>query len=267
MDIEASKGKPLSKDETKALLAFIAKSKIINNKTTNATNNKLKIEEWKCITEKFNATVAITRRTPQQLRLKWENLKKNSRKRSTKIRMNHIKTGGGAPDYIPPDEILDHVSSLLGSTVNGFTVEFGGDAEPAEFWGDAESAEVISDTALHELNKVVGIEGCPVEVPAFSIDSHSTMSIPNDVVMEPIVVVDNGGASTLAHTPNKSKRFTFNSPRASGKQNKKPDEGRTEKNLAVAKYYSTKQKILDAKLNNILLQNKKLELEIKKLES
>lgn len=40
-----------------------------------------------------------------------------------------FKTGGGGPDYIPPDEVLDKVATLLGNTVDGFTVEYGGDAE------------------------------------------------------------------------------------------------------------------------------------------
>ncbi|CAH0730975.1 unnamed protein product, partial [Brenthis ino] len=110
--------------------------------------------------------------------------------------MNKIKTGGGAPEYIPPDDILDHVSSLLGSTVNGFTVEFGGDAEPAEFIKD-------NDTKALHVHDEVGIEGGQVEVPALSIDSK-TFSIDNaDVVMEPILVVEQGGGSTLAHTPDK----------------------------------------------------------------
>lgn len=85
------KGKPLSKEETKALLEMIENSKIITSKTTDATNNKLKTEEWVRLAERFNATATMCRRTPQQLRLKWENLKKNSRKRSTKIRMNQMK--------------------------------------------------------------------------------------------------------------------------------------------------------------------------------
>nr|XP_037873909.1 uncharacterized protein LOC119630037 isoform X2 [Bombyx mori] len=43
--------------------------------------------------------------------------------------MNNIKTGGGGPSYIPPDDVLDRVAALLGTTVDGFTVAYGGDAE------------------------------------------------------------------------------------------------------------------------------------------
>lgn len=51
----------------------------------------MKIEEWSRITDIFNASIGSCRRTLQQLRLKWENLKKNSRKRSAAIRMARIK--------------------------------------------------------------------------------------------------------------------------------------------------------------------------------
>ncbi|CAG4956665.1 unnamed protein product [Parnassius apollo] len=95
MEPQIIKNKPLSKDESKALLELIEMSKIIISKATNASSNKMKDKEWVRIAEQFNATATSCRRTPQQLRLKWENLKKNARKRCTKIRMNNINTGGG----------------------------------------------------------------------------------------------------------------------------------------------------------------------------
>ncbi|CAG4975205.1 unnamed protein product [Parnassius apollo] len=146
MDSEIVKGKPLTKEQTKSLLGLIEGSKVITTKTTNATNNKLKTEEWIRLAERFNVTATNCPRTPQQLHLKWENLKKNSRKRSTQIRMNQIKTGGGPADYIPPGDILDRVTSLLESTVSGFTVPLGGDKEMA--WFDTEQIVDSSETTI-----------------------------------------------------------------------------------------------------------------------
>ncbi|KAL4708230.1 hypothetical protein ACJJTC_013799 [Scirpophaga incertulas] len=108
------------------LVQLIAANTVVNNKATNATNNKMKDQAWKNITDEFNSSISSFPRTPAQLRLKWENLKKTARKRYANIRSSHNKTGGGK-DYFPP-EVLDKVSSLLGSTCQGFTVEFGGDA-------------------------------------------------------------------------------------------------------------------------------------------
>ncbi|XP_050676678.1 uncharacterized protein LOC126973454 [Leptidea sinapis] len=120
------KGKPLTKEESKYLLDLIEGNKIITSRATNAFNNKQKTQEWMRISENFNATATNCPRTPQQIRLKWENLKKNSRKRYSRIRMNQIKTGSGPGDYIPPDDLLDRVAGLLGSTVSGFTVPYNG---------------------------------------------------------------------------------------------------------------------------------------------
>lgn len=41
-----------------------------------------------------------------------------------------FQTGGGPPGYFPPDDVLDRVAALLGSTGEGLTERFGGDAEP-----------------------------------------------------------------------------------------------------------------------------------------
>ncbi|CAH2088547.1 unnamed protein product [Euphydryas editha] len=87
----------------------------------------MKEDAWKIITGEFNSSVVSFPRTTSQLRLKWENLKKSALKRCANLRSNLMKTGGGK-DYFPPDEILDKVASLLGSTCTGFSVEFGGDA-------------------------------------------------------------------------------------------------------------------------------------------
>ncbi|KAJ8714436.1 hypothetical protein PYW07_002661 [Mythimna separata] len=119
MGSEIMKGKPLSKEETKCLVGLIENNKIILSKTTNATINKLKAEEWVRLTKRFNATAAVHRRTPRQLRLKWENLKKSARKRCFNIRMNQIQTDGPL-DYTPSDDVLDRVADVLGSTATGF---------------------------------------------------------------------------------------------------------------------------------------------------
>ncbi|XP_041979618.1 uncharacterized protein LOC121733425 isoform X2 [Aricia agestis] len=108
----STKALPMTKDETMVLVQLIAANPIVNNKATNATNNKLKEEAWQSLSDQFNSSVSSFPRTPTQLRLKWENLKKSARRRSASIRSSQNKTGGGK-DYFPPDEVLDKVASLL----------------------------------------------------------------------------------------------------------------------------------------------------------
>ncbi|CAG4984958.1 unnamed protein product [Colias eurytheme] len=277
MDSEVVRGKPLTKDETKLLLGLIESSPIILSKTTNAASNKMKNEEWVSLTHKFNATASFCRRSPQQLRLKWENLKKLARKRSTKIRMNRIQTGGGIPEYIPPDDILDRVADLLGSTASGFVVPFGGDKEEGVFvctgdgggGGDGGSGGDGAGQA-----RVLPVESIPVLVdtgigttmPVTVYDTNSTsfpLSIVNGTLIseKPIDNATNHEASKL-HTP---KRLTLSSPKIGKKKLKSTDGSSSARNLAIAEYYTAKKQCLDAKKEFILLQNEKLKLEIEKL--
>ncbi|XP_045498809.1 uncharacterized protein LOC123698388 isoform X1 [Colias croceus] len=180
-EAETSKTKPLSKEETKGLLSLIEGSKILYNKKTNATSNKMKIEEWTRIAGVFNANIGTCRRTPQQLRLKWENLKKNSRKRIGLMRMERIKTGGGPPGYFPPDEILDRVAALLGSTGEGLTVRFGGDAEP-QLIGDSDGDGSVGTAYIVPADHPMLLidTPLPVENPTPSMD-YTSVSMGNEV--------------------------------------------------------------------------------------
>ncbi|CAH1643159.1 unnamed protein product [Spodoptera littoralis] len=72
---------------------------------------RVKEESWISLTNKFNSKSSQIPRQIGQLKLKWDNLKKAARKRAAAVRMNNLKTGGGKPDYIPPDEILEKVRS------------------------------------------------------------------------------------------------------------------------------------------------------------
>lgn len=83
-----TKGVPLAKDEVALLIDLVEANKVITSK---ATNNQLKEAAWSKLTDAFNASISSCSRRTDQLKLKWENLKKSARKRSTKIRMNQIK--------------------------------------------------------------------------------------------------------------------------------------------------------------------------------
>lgn len=86
-----TKGVPLAKDEVALLIDLVEANKVITSKATNATNNQLKEAAWSKLTDAFNASISSCPRRTDQLKLKWENLKKTARKRSTKMRMNQIK--------------------------------------------------------------------------------------------------------------------------------------------------------------------------------
>lgn len=87
------KAKALGKDAVMVLLDLISNHKVIITKATNATNNRLKEEAWKNVAQEYAALVGDIRR-PDQLKSKWENMKKAARKRSALIRHNNLKVSG-----------------------------------------------------------------------------------------------------------------------------------------------------------------------------
>ncbi|CAH2085597.1 unnamed protein product [Euphydryas editha] len=222
------KGMPLTKEEIMLLVQKVEANPVIFSKATNASNNQLKDVTWSKITDDFNSLIVSSPRTPEQLRLKWENLKKAARKRSTKIRMNNLKTGGGKPDYIPPDEALDKVAAILGSTCEGYSVQFGGDAVVEEVEEMVQEAVVVD--------------------------------VPFDVENTPPVIVS---PALSPHTP-QPKKILFSSTISKGKltrQTLTEDVKKSVKtrNLAIAEYYDAKRKKEE---EIFVLKKRKLELEI-----
>ncbi|XP_045458102.1 uncharacterized protein LOC123668412 [Melitaea cinxia] len=220
------KSRSLGKDEVMSLLDLISKHNIITTKATNATNNKLKEEAWKSIAHEFSAMTGEIKR-PEQLRLKWENLKKAARKRNALIRQNNIKTGGGKT-YIPPDEALDRVASMLGASCTGFTVEFGGDREELVEIQNVEILDVQPDETNKDENEVVG-----------SLEA----------------------VGHLKHTP---KKFVFNTPKSGQNKKRKLSQelqrAQCDKEQAMAAYFRAKAKKVE-------LETIKLQLEIEQLKN
>ncbi|XP_026319152.1 uncharacterized protein LOC113229682 [Hyposmocoma kahamanoa] len=141
----------MSKDDIACLIDVIQSRPIIISKETNASTNKHKEEAWDSVTVAFNARCGSVPRTKQQLKLKWDNLKKAARKRAQQIRLNHLKTGGGKPDFILPDETLEKVSGLLGSTCSGFEVPFGGDGVGVVLNADTMMGDGNDSLAIEEV--------------------------------------------------------------------------------------------------------------------
>ncbi|CAG5016538.1 unnamed protein product [Parnassius apollo] len=85
-----------------------------------------------------------------------------------------FQTGGGLADYIPPDDILDRVTSLLGSTVSGFTVPFGGDKEMAWF-------DVCSGA-----DGIVGISGDVEKIGNVTVQTKQTVDSSETTISTPL---------------------------------------------------------------------------------
>ncbi|XP_045540155.1 uncharacterized protein LOC123722427 [Papilio machaon] len=244
-----TKAAPMTRDETKLLVQLVAANTVIMSKATNAVTNKIKDEAWQSLASEFNSAISSFPRTTNQLRLKWENLKKSARKRCASMRSSLNKTGGGK-DYFPPDEVLDQVMTLLGNTCTGFTVEFGGDAV--------------------EIDSVVS----PDDVENLCIDSLIANKEGDDGIGGGIVVSGEGVHSSekelniLLKTPTEKKSFYFG--KASGKAtlgkrkfklNEDLSKARVQRENALTEYLQAKKKKIDIETENaqLMLENTKLQ--------
>lgn len=81
----------MTKDEVGYLVDLVQIYPIITSKETNAGTNKEKDIAWVSLTAAFNAKSESIPRNKDQLKAKWDNLKKAARKRSQQMRMNNLK--------------------------------------------------------------------------------------------------------------------------------------------------------------------------------
>lgn len=103
----------------------------------------------------------------------------------------NLQTGGGK-SYIPPDEVLDRVASILGATCNGLTAEFGGDANEA----------IASEATCEAIVEVLDFQPLPELAQGSSVAVLGGNGGGND---------GGGGGS---NTP---KNFIFNTPKSACK--------------------------------------------------
>nr|XP_037873908.1 uncharacterized protein LOC119630037 isoform X1 [Bombyx mori] len=118
--------------------------------------------------------------------------------------MNNIKTGGGGPSYIPPDDVLDRVAALLGTTVDGFTVAYGGDAELIPCVGS------INGSGDEHGLEVVAVIDNVIDNGAEVLECNSGVEVLKECVVE-----DTGPCSVTPPNP----KF-LHTPKASGFQKK-----------------------------------------------
>ncbi|CAG9825766.1 unnamed protein product [Phaedon cochleariae] len=99
-------------------LAF-EENHVLENKQTDSEVRKLKSETWERIAEVFNASSGQTFRSVDTLRLKYESVKKDLKKKVNKNEAETMKTGGGNPNYIVIDGPEKELLEVLSLSVHG----------------------------------------------------------------------------------------------------------------------------------------------------
>ncbi|XP_026755980.2 uncharacterized protein LOC113515886 [Galleria mellonella] len=229
-----TKGLALTKEEVSLLLDLIQANKVVTVKATSASSQQLKDAAWATITSSFNAAITSVPRKQEQLKLKWENLKKTARKRCAKIKMEQLKVGHS---YISPDNALDRVVSMLDDT-NVRSVPLGKNAENAPVKPKADS-ETIS--CVHDDDSASGS---------------------GEDIFENVICMSPSEFHQEIKSNSKQKTDFYNIP--NGKEIKKQKlmtadiKARIARNNAIAEYYRLKTRKMELEVERLELENYRL---------
>ncbi|CAG9773412.1 unnamed protein product [Ceutorhynchus assimilis] len=116
--------------EETLLAYFVKKHKgILENKKTDAVTNADKNKCWVMLEKEFNAESGASYRSAQILKKKYENMKKQTKKKISEEKCYRFGTGGGPFQEFTLTEADQTVIEILGETrVHGLATQFGGDA-------------------------------------------------------------------------------------------------------------------------------------------
>lgn len=124
-----------SSSEVRLLTELVTKYRsVIENKKTDAVTNKDKDDAWTKIATTFNAASSETAvRTAKTLKLKYEGVKKLTKKKMTVHRQELYRTGGGpstAPDI---NDVEDKVLAIC-SNISGLDARNDSDNIASRLW-------------------------------------------------------------------------------------------------------------------------------------
>ena len=113
--MEEKEKKPrFSEKEIEVLVQNIKeKSEILNSKFTDVVSNGKKKESWRNIADAVNS-VSFTTRTIEELKKKWDDIKRGTKKRASAIKKDGTKTGGGVLEIPPLTSMEEDVVSVIG---------------------------------------------------------------------------------------------------------------------------------------------------------
>lgn len=133
MEKKRERGNNFSREEEDLLVQLAEESKsIIENKKSDSITWKEKNAEWVRIEERFNARSGGILRSAKTLKIKYDGLKRQTRKKSSAIRGELYKTGGGTGNAPPLDRVEEKIKDMIFLSVEGMDAVFDSDILPAQ---------------------------------------------------------------------------------------------------------------------------------------
>uniref|UniRef100_A0A8W8JL80 Myb/SANT-like DNA-binding domain-containing protein n=1 Tax=Magallana gigas TaxID=29159 RepID=A0A8W8JL80_MAGGI len=113
--MEDRKKKPrFSEKEIELLFQGVKeRSDIINSKFSDVINNSKKKQAWFEVMEAVNA-VSFSTRTVDELKKKWDDVKRGTKKRASAVHKERCKTGSGKLDILPLSSMEEDIVSVMG---------------------------------------------------------------------------------------------------------------------------------------------------------
>ncbi|KAM3959328.1 uncharacterized protein ACR2FA_006629 [Aphomia sociella] len=225
------KGPPLTKQEVNLLISLIRDHNVIMSKQTTADSNRLKEKAWQHVTEQFNSRIRSCPRRANQLRLKWDNLKKSARRRMANKK--HETQNG----YFATDEILDTVLMLLESTSD--SADSGSNGENGTRKTDDSDMDVEINQVIRDTPQTFGD---PL-YKAGNVSSGTHSEIDTDSENETEEEIEAPTYSDVIKSKSRA-RVTVH-------ERRKSDVVR--KNIAIAEYYEAKKRKIELEITKLQL--------------
>ncbi|XP_062580411.1 myb-related transcription factor, partner of profilin-like [Saccostrea cucullata] len=113
--MEDRKKKPrFSEKELEILVQGVKeRSDVINSKFSDMINNAKKKQAWVEILESVNA-VSFSKRTVEEIKKKWDDVKRGTKKRASAVQKERCKTGSGKLEIIPLSPMEEDIVSVMG---------------------------------------------------------------------------------------------------------------------------------------------------------
>ena len=123
------RSRPFSECEKEVLLEFVnSQISIVESKKSDSRSIYAKKIAWDSIAEEFNKNPDVTRRTSDQLKKCWENMKSRAKTDVALEKRERRATGGGV--FHPSvDPISSHIIGLIPSQMQPLLNEFDEDAD------------------------------------------------------------------------------------------------------------------------------------------
>lgn len=132
---EAKRAPNFTFDETEKLKTCVQKwSAVVECKKTNSLSKTQKIAGWKKIEEDFNSDNAATFRSWAVLKKKWENLKKNCKKKYSDMKVYSKGTGGGQSKIVVFDAVEEQILEMIEPQAKGLSSVYDCDEEEGKLF-------------------------------------------------------------------------------------------------------------------------------------